>query len=156
MQRRLCRLGGWWRDEDQIRAHAQTLVERFGVRAASIDVAAGSLSGGNLQKVILGRELLLNPKVLLVEQPTRGLDVGAIEAVWQEMRSARDNGGAILLISAELEELFALSDRIAVMYEGRIVQVLANDASAGLRERIGLLMAGGDLAEAEAAHALGH
>ncbi|WP_211297639.1 ABC transporter ATP-binding protein [Ottowia oryzae] len=156
MQRRLCRLGGWWRDEDQIRAHAQTLVDRFGVRAASIDVAAGSLSGGNLQKVILGRELLLNPKVLLVEQPTRGLDVGAIESVWHEMRSARDNGSAILLISAELEELFALSDRIAVMYEGRIVQVLANDASAGLRERIGLLMAGGDLAEAEAAHALGH
>lgn len=136
--------GGWWRDESAISSHAQALMQRFAVRAASMEVAAGTLSGGNLQKIILGRELMLAPKVLIVEQPSRGLDVGAVEAVWCELQKARDEGCAILLISAELDELLALSDRIAVMYEGRVVGTLDNDDGPVLREQIGLLMAGGE------------
>ncbi len=123
-----------------IRAHALTLTTRFGVRPATIDTPAAKLSGGNLQKVILGRELMANPKVLIVEQPTRGLDVGAIESIWAELLRARASGTAILLISAELEELLNLSDRIAVMYEGRIVGVV--DPRTATTEQLGLLMAG--------------
>ncbi len=123
-----------------IRAHAQTLTTRFGVRPASIDTPASNLSGGNLQKVILGRELMANPKVLIVEQPTRGLDVGAIESIWAELLRARAAGTAILLISAELEELLNLSDRIAVMVEGRIAGIV--DPATVTLEHLGLLMAG--------------
>ena len=127
-----------------IRAHAQTLTTRFGVRPASIDTPAANLSGGNLQKVILGRELMAQndeaPKVLIVEQPTRGLDVGAIESIWAELLRARASGTAILLISAELEELLNLSDRIAVMVEGRIAGIV--DPATVTLEHLGLLMAG--------------
>jgi simple sugar transport system ATP-binding protein len=123
-----------------IRAHAQTLTTRFGVRPATIDTPASNLSGGNLQKVILGRELMANPKVLIVEQPTRGLDVGAIESIWAELLRARASGTAILLISAELEELLNLSDRIAVMVEGRIAGIV--DPATVTLEHLGLLMAG--------------
>jgi simple sugar transport system ATP-binding protein len=127
-----------------IRAHAQTLTTRFGVRPASIDTPASNLSGGNLQKVILGRELMAQnneaPKVLIVEQPTRGLDVGAIESIWAELLRARASGTAILLISAELEELLNLSDRIAVMVAGRIAGIV--DPTTVTLEHLGLLMAG--------------
>jgi simple sugar transport system ATP-binding protein len=123
-----------------IRAHTQTLTTRFGVRPATIDTPASSLSGGNLQKVILGRELMSQPKVLIVEQPTRGLDVGAIESIWAELLRARASGTAILLISAELEELLNLADRIAVMYEGRIIGTV--DPATTTPEQLGLLMAG--------------
>jgi simple sugar transport system ATP-binding protein len=123
-----------------IRAHAQTLTTRFGVRPASIDTPASNLSGGNLQKVILGREIMADPKVLIVEQPTRGLDVGAIESIWAELLRARADGAAILLISAELEELLNLSDRIAVMVEGRIAGIV--DPATVTLEHLGLLMAG--------------
>jgi simple sugar transport system ATP-binding protein len=127
-----------------IRSHAQTLTTRFGVRPATIDTPASSLSGGNLQKVILGRELMAQndeaPKVLIVEQPTRGLDVGAIESIWAELLRARAAGSAILLISAELEELLNLSDRIAVMVEGRIAGIV--DPATVTLEHLGLLMAG--------------
>jgi ABC-type uncharacterized transport system ATPase subunit len=123
-----------------IRTHAQTLTTRFGVRPANIDTAASKLSGGNLQKVILGREIMSAPKVLIVEQPTRGLDVGAIESIWAELLRERSAGTALLLISAELEELMNLADRIAVMYEGRILGIV--DPSTVTTEQLGLMMAG--------------
>jgi simple sugar transport system ATP-binding protein len=129
-------------DRPAIRAYAQTLVSRFGVRSAGIDTAAGKLSGGNLQKVILGREILRGPKVLVVEQPTRGLDVRAIESIWKELLRERESGTAILLISAELEELMNLADRIAVMFNGRIAGIV--DAKSANVEALGAMMAGSE------------
>jgi ABC-type uncharacterized transport system ATPase subunit len=128
-----------------IRTHAQTLITRFGVRPPNIDTAASKLSGGNLQKVILGRELMARavmaaPGVLIVEQPTRGLDVGAIESIWSELLRERSAGTALLLISAELEELMNLADRIAVMFEGRIIGIV--DPATVTTEQLGLMMAG--------------
>jgi simple sugar transport system ATP-binding protein len=116
------------------------LISRFGIRTAGIDFAAGKLSGGNLQKLILGREIMRGSSALVVEHPTRGLDVGAVEAVWGELLRAREEGKAILLISAELEEILNLSDRIAVMFEGRIMGVA--DAAGASVDKIGLMMAG--------------
>jgi ABC-type uncharacterized transport system ATPase subunit len=123
-----------------IRARAQTIITRFGVRGANDETPASKLSGGNLQKVILGREIMAAPKVLVVEQPTRGLDVGAIESIWAELLRERAKGTAILLVSAELEELLNLADRIAVMYEGRIVGVV--DPASATAEQLGMMMAG--------------
>ena len=102
-QRRRTR--GLFLDGRSIREHAGKLIARFGVRVASIGGPAGKLSGGNLQKLILGREILQDAAAMVVEQPTRGLDVGAIESVWAELLRERERGKAILLISAELEEL---------------------------------------------------
>ena len=119
---------------------AQSLIDRFGVRTSSQKFLAGKLSGGNLQKVILGREVMREPDVLIVEQPTRGLDIGAVKAIWDELLAQRQRGCAILLISAELEEIFNLSDRIAVMYGGRILNIFNRD-EADL-EKVGALMAG--------------
>jgi ABC-type molybdate transport system ATPase subunit len=99
-----------------------------------------TLSGGNQQKVIIGRELLSQPTVLLASQPTRGVDIGAIEFIHSQLVAHRDAGAAILLVSAELDEIRSLSDRIAVMYEGRIVSFEPANAP---EERLGLLMAGG-------------
>jgi general nucleoside transport system ATP-binding protein len=115
-------------------------MSRFGVRATSIATLAGKLSGGNLQKLILGREILQDRAAMVVEQPTRGLDVGAIESVWLELLGERQRGKAILLISAELEELMNLADRIAVMFEGRIVGIL--DAANVTTEKLGLMISG--------------
>ncbi len=116
------------------------LITRFGVRATSIATKAGKLSGGNLQKLILGREILEDAAAMVVEQPTRGLDVGAIESIWAELLAQRERGKAILLISAELEELMNLADRIAVMFEGRIVGIL--DAASVTTEKLGLMISG--------------
>jgi simple sugar transport system ATP-binding protein len=116
------------------------LVTRFGVRSAGIDTPAGKLSGGNLQKVILAREILRDPTAMVVEQPTRGLDVGAIEAIWKELLRQRESGTAILLISAELEELMNLADRIAVLFEGRIVGIV--EARGASIAALGAMMAG--------------
>jgi general nucleoside transport system ATP-binding protein len=127
-------------DTHSISAYAKNLLARFGVRAQSIEAAAGKLSGGNLQKLILGREILQDRAAMVVEQPTRGLDVGAIEAVWAELLHERQRGKAILLISAELEELMNLSDRIAVMFEGRIVGILS--AAGFTAEKLGLMISG--------------
>ena len=132
--------GGMIRNEPAIRDFARTLVTRFGVRTPHIDLHAGKLSGGNLQKLVLGREMMRDPRVLIVEQPTRGLDVGAIETVWAELLKARQRGKAILLISAELEEIMNLADRIAVLFEGRIMGIL--DVADASVEAIGLMMAG--------------
>jgi ABC-type uncharacterized transport system ATPase subunit len=124
----------------EARASAQGLVEQFAIRTSGIDLAAGKLSGGNLQKLILGREIMRGARVLIVEQPTRGLDVGAIEQVWRELLRLRQEGKAILLISSELEELLNLADRIAVMFEGRIMGIV-NTAETSA-EGIGSMMAG--------------
>ena len=96
-------LRGLFLDRGKIREYAERLVTRFGVRASGIGAIAGKLSGGNLQKLILGREILQDAAAIVVEQPTRGLDVGAVESVWLELLRERERGKAILLISAELQ-----------------------------------------------------
>ncbi len=138
LQRKYVR--GLFRNIRDARKSAESLVTRFDVRGSGIDSIAGKLSGGNLQKLILGREIMRGSAALVVEQPTRGLDVGAVESVWRELLSARQEGKAILLISAELEELLNLADRIAVIFEGRIMGVV--DPAAASVEEIGLMMAG--------------
>ncbi len=127
-------------EEPKIGQFADALIERFGIRPKRPDYLAGRLSGGNLQKLILGREVMRDPRAIVIEQPTRGLDVGAIEVVWRELIAQRDAGKAILLISAELEEIFNLADRIAVIYEGRIMGIVKT--SEATIEQIGLMMAG--------------
>jgi general nucleoside transport system ATP-binding protein len=134
------RTRGLFLDRRRIREHAAQLMTRFAVRAATPKTIAGKLSGGNLQKLILGREILQDAPAMVVEQPTRGLDVGAVEAVWLELLRERERGKAILLISAELEELMNLCDRIAVMFEGRIAGIL--DAAGVTAEKLGLMISG--------------
>jgi ABC-type uncharacterized transport system ATPase subunit len=121
---------------------ARSLITRYDVKAPGPETPARNLSGGNLQKLVLGREFQGSPKVLVVAQPTRGLDVGAIEAVHAYLRDAAASGVAVLLISEDLDELRALSDRILVMYEGEIVGEC--DPLTTTVEEIGLLMAGGE------------
>lgn len=124
----------------QIAENAATLVANFQVKTPTIATPLKNLSGGNIQKLILARELAGKPRVLIASQPTRGVDVGATEYIHQRLLEQRTNGLAILLISEDLDEILALSDRIAVMFEGRIVGVVDRaDASA---EKLGLLMAG--------------
>jgi simple sugar transport system ATP-binding protein len=124
----------------RIKDLAERLVRLFDVRARSIDVTASTLSGGNQQKLILARELETDPKLLVAAQPTRGLDVGAIEFVWKEILEQKAAGRAVLLISAELDEIYALSDRIVTLYEGKITGEFSPDAPP---ERIGAGMLGG-------------
>lgn len=122
------------------KAYASDLIARFDIRGAAPDTRTRLLSGGNMQKLILGRCLSIAPKVLLANQPTRGLDEGAIAAVHAELLAARAEGAAILLISEELEEAVALSDRIQAMVKGRLsAPITAREADA---QRLGLLMAG--------------
>ncbi len=123
------------------RADCREIIDRFGVRTPSETVPAFALSGGNQQKLIVGRELSDRPKVLLAAHPTRGVDVGAQAAIWSELRHARDAGLGVLLISADLEELIGLSDRILVMYEGRITAEL--DPAKATPELLGTYMTGG-------------
>ncbi|UCC61807.1 MAG: ATP-binding cassette domain-containing protein, partial [Anaerolineae bacterium] len=123
-----------------VRDNARRLVKEFDVRTPSIETHAGSLSGGNQQKVIVARELSRPIRLLIANQPTRGLDVGSIEFIHRRLVEVRDSGVGVLLISAELDEITSLSDRIAVMYAGRIVATL--DAAMADRETLGLLMAG--------------
>jgi simple sugar transport system ATP-binding protein len=124
-----------------MRSAAQDLMQRFDVRAASPDVAFGGLSGGNQQKAVLARELTLDPlRFLLAAQPTRGLDVGAVEAVYGHIRAAAARGVGVLLISSELDELLSVAHRVVVLYRGRI---MGSCATAGAdRARIGAWMAG--------------
>jgi ABC-type uncharacterized transport system ATPase subunit len=132
--------GGLFFDERRMNAHARSLVEHYDVRTPGVSFIARKLSGGNLQKVVLGRELTRQPKVLVVEQPTRGLDVGATEYVRRQLLHERDRGAAILLISADLEEIQALSDRIAVIYKGEIMGTVR--AEGADIQSLGLMMAG--------------
>ena len=126
--------------EAEIVANASELVEQFDIRTPSIFVNAGSLSGGNQQKMVVARELSRPIKLLIASQPTRGLDVGSIEFIHKQIVRMRDAGSAVLLVSAELDEIMSLSDRIAVMYKGQIVDIL--DCMEATREGLGLLMAG--------------
>jgi ABC-type uncharacterized transport system ATPase subunit len=127
-------------NEVQIENEAQKLVKEFDIRTPSTSTLVGSLSGGNQQKVIVARELDRPVKLLIVNQPTRGLDVGSIEFIHGRIVEARDRRTAVLLVSAELDEIMSLSDRIAVMYKGTILETL--DAQDATREQLGLLMAG--------------
>ncbi|MCL6510973.1 MAG: ABC transporter ATP-binding protein [Anaerolineae bacterium] len=129
-------------DERAIQREAAALVQRFDVRTPSVHTPAGSLSGGNQQKVIVARELSRPIKLLVASQPTRGLDVGSIEYIHKQIVRKRDEGAAVLLVSPELDEILALSDRIAVMYRGRVVAIV--DAEVATKEYLGLLMAGAD------------
>jgi simple sugar transport system ATP-binding protein len=127
-------------NEEEMVKYASELVRQFDVRTPSIWVEAANLSGGNQQKVIVAREFSRPISLLVAAQPTRGLDVGSIEYIHRRILEKRDAGCAVLLVSSELDEIMALSDRIAVMYRGRIIDtVLAQEAT---REYIGLLMAG--------------
>lgn len=121
--------------------HARDLIGKFDIRPTDPNYMAGALSGGNQQKVIIAREINNNPEVLIAAQPTRGLDVGAIEFVHKYLVEQRDHGKAVLLISFELDEIINVSDRIAVIYEGKIVEII--DAKDADERHLGYLMAGG-------------
>ncbi len=125
----------------RIRERARRLIERYGIRTSSPSLPARQLSGGNLQKVVLGREFLGRPRAIVAAAPTRGLDVGAIETVHRYLLEAACAGVAVLLISEDLDEILELADRIAVMYEGEIVGEV--DPAHATVEEIGLMMAGG-------------
>jgi len=127
-------------DHQAIDENGRRLVREFDVRTPSPYIPTSKLSGGNQQKVIVARELSRPIKLLIASQPTRGLDVGSIEYIHKEIVRMRDAGCAVLLVSAELDEIMALSDRIAVMYEGRIMDILPADQAT--KEQLGLLMAG--------------
>jgi len=125
---------------NKIKKVARDLIKEFDVRTPSENIMAKSLSGGNQQKVILAREFNREPELLIAAQPTRGVDVGAIEFIHKRLIEQRDSGKGILLISLELDEILSLSDRIAVIYEGQIVDIL--DRKDATEEKLGLLMAG--------------
>jgi simple sugar transport system ATP-binding protein len=144
-------------DFTKIRDHSQQLVEDFDVRTPSLDTPCGSLSGGNIQKVIMARELSSDPTVIVASQPTRGVDIGAAEYIHrriidkrnvltdaefiqQKLADSRRACTAIMMISEDLDEVFGLSDRIAVLYEGRIMGIV--DPNEATREEVGLMMAG--------------
>jgi ABC-type uncharacterized transport system ATPase subunit len=123
-----------------VREYALKLIKTFDIRAESPDQSAGSLSGGNQQKLVVAREIGTQPKVLLASQPTRGVDVGSIEFIHRRLVEERDNGMGVLLVSSELDEVLSLADRLAVVYRGRVVALL--DQKDADRDRVGLLMAG--------------
>jgi simple sugar transport system ATP-binding protein len=125
---------------EMIHQNAETLIKDFDIRTPSPLVPVKGLSGGNQQKVIVAREFSRPIKLLIASQPTRGLDVGSIEYIHQRLIEKRDDGCAILLVSTELDEVMQLSDRIAVMYRGRIIAIV--DADIVTKEELGLLMAG--------------
>jgi simple sugar transport system ATP-binding protein len=133
---------GLQRRDEPIMEQATRLIEEFDVRTPSPNTPARNLSGGNQQKVIVARELSRPVRLVIASQPTRGLDVGSIEFIHGRIIEQRDEGIGVLLVSAELDEILALSDRIAVMYHGQIVATLP--ASEATREELGLLMAGGE------------
>lgn len=133
---------GWLMDHAAMRAEAAGKIERFDIRPPDADLPAKSFSGGNQQKIVVAREVERNPDLLLIGQPTRGVDIGAIEFIHKRIVALRDAGKAVLLVSVELDEIMALSDRIAVMFDGRIMgERLPEEATTG---DLGCLMAGVD------------
>ena len=128
-------------DEAGIRRRAQAIIRDFDVRPPNPDLAARALSGGNQQKLVIGREFELPPKLLLISQPTRGVDIGAIEFIHRKLIALRDSGCAVLLVSAELEEVTALADRLLVIYQGKIVGEV--EPPRVTTDQIGLMMTGG-------------
>lgn len=131
---------------NQINSYARNLMEEFDVRAANEIVPASALSGGNQQKAIIAREVDRNPDLLIVSQPTRGLDVGAIEYIHKRLIGERDKGKAVLVVSFELDEILNLSDRIAVIHDGKIQGIVK--PSETNKQELGILMAGGEIKEA--------
>src|SRR6185436_4537255 len=131
---------GWFIDDDAARQMAQGLKDAYAIAAPSIDTEARLLSGGNLQRLILAREIDSGPRLMVAVQPTRGLDVGAIENVHRLLLEQRREGTAILLISEDLDEVLTLADRIAVIYEGELFGIV-EAGSADIHE-IGLMMTG--------------
>jgi general nucleoside transport system ATP-binding protein len=127
-------------NQQAIQQHATRLVEEFDVRTPSVDTASSSLSGGNQQKMVVAREFSRPLKLLVVAQPTRGIDVGSIEFIHNQIVAKRDSGVAVLVVSSELDEIMALADRIAVMYKGEIIDIVPR--AQATREGLGLLMAG--------------
>lgn len=123
-----------------IRENAEALVKKFDVRTPSVEKAGGGLSGGNQQKMVVAREFSRPINLLIAAQPTRGIDVGSIEFIHNQIVAKRDEGVAVLLVSAELDEIMALSDRIAVMYKGEMIDIIPREKAT--REGLGLLMAG--------------
>ncbi len=123
-------------------AHTKGVVEQFKVKIPSIFSAAETLSGGNLQKLIVGREFAQDYNFFIIEDPTKGIDIGSTEFIWQQLVDSASAGKTILLISHDLNEILSLSDRIAVIHEGRIIDIL--DASSADENKIGLLMTGGN------------
>ncbi|UCF79908.1 MAG: ABC transporter ATP-binding protein [Candidatus Eiseniibacteriota bacterium] len=134
----------WLRRED-IFENARSVLRRFDVRPQAPALPARSLSGGNQQKLIVGRELSRDPKLLVASQPTRGVDIGAIEFIHRNLIAQRDRGCAVLLVSADLSEILSLSDRIAVIYEGRIVGTV--DSTQADEKKLGMMMMTGVLAK---------
>ncbi len=122
-----------------VNSHAQELMESYDIRPRKIGIPAKSFSGGNQQKIILAREMTREPELIIALQPTRGLDIGATNFVWNQLMLKRNEGKAVLLISTDLDEIYRLSDRIAVIYEGRFTGIVSPDTSA---EEIGLMMSG--------------
>src|SRR5207253_11482461 len=133
--------GGILLDQKGIQKRAEQVIRDFDVRPPNPLLPARALSGGNQQKLIIGREFELPPKLLLVSQPTRGVDIGAIEFIHRKLVALRDAGCAVLLVSAELEEVTALADRLMVIYEGHVVGEV--DPLRATKEEIGLMMTGG-------------
>jgi simple sugar transport system ATP-binding protein len=132
---------GHFIDRKGARAQTEAIIERFGVKTPGPDVPATALSGGNQQKLVVGREIMADPVVLIAAQPTRGIDIGAQAAVWEELKNARGAGMGIMLISADLDELIGLSDTIFVLFEGRLVAQL--DPAKVTPETLGIHMTGG-------------
>lgn len=126
-------------DFDKIRAHTSTLVKEYDVKTPTLETSVKALSGGNIQKLILARELSRQPRLLIAAQPTRGVDIGATEYIHKRLIEQRNQGTAILLISEDLDEVLALADRVAVMYEGEIVGIIPPNTPV---EELGLLMSG--------------
>ncbi len=131
---------GDWINTSQIRQYARRAISDYDIRTPSEMTPANALSGGNQQKVIIARELGFTPKLLVAAQPTRGVDIGATEFVYRQLILARESGKAVLLVSADLDEILALSDRIGVMFKGRIIREFAREEAS--REEIGLAMTG--------------
>jgi simple sugar transport system ATP-binding protein len=127
-------------DNSAIRKETAAKMNRFDVRPPNPNLTAKNFSGGNQQKIVLSREIERNPDLLLVGQPTRGVDIGAIEFIHQQIVSLRDRGKAILLISVELDEILSLADRVAVMFDGQIMG--ERDPAKTSEKELGLLMAG--------------
>jgi simple sugar transport system ATP-binding protein len=123
-----------------IGSYSDELIKKFRVKTPSRDTLAKNLSGGNIQKIVLAREFSRNPRVILAAQPTRGLDIGATEYVREQLIEQRRKGVAVMLISEDLDEILALSDRIAVLYEGQIMDIVPRENATP--EKLGLLMAG--------------
>ncbi len=123
-----------------IAAHTDALIQKFHVKTPSRDTHAKNLSGGNIQKVVLAREISRNPRVILAAQPTRGLDIGATEYVREQLIEQRNKGAAVMLVSEDLDEILALSDRIAVLYEGQVMDIVPRENATP--QKLGLLMAG--------------